>query len=56
MWRRWEEKQRSLRINEWKKFINETWLILNEENEKQERGQWKSTEKSLQRGRGTGKR
>lgn len=28
------------RINECKRFINETWLVLNAENEKQQGGQW----------------
>lgn len=45
-------------IKKCKRFINESWLILNVENEKQEGGQWKRAEKSLRRGRGkgTGKR
>lgn len=35
------------RINECKRFINETWLVLNAENEKQQGGQWEWAENSL---------
>lgn len=35
------------RINECKRFINEAWLVLNAENEKQQGGQWERAENSL---------